>query len=547
MTLEPQTESAAASHRLLGDLDAAVAASDWQTAYAIANRAISKGARHSRFFMVRAHRMENSGHLQFALEDYQRATALAPDDIHILEALAHCAMKMKGYRIAVDAYDSIVAQDPSHAQAFYRRGVALAHLGDSEGAQRSHERAIEADPQCADALASLSSIMVRKGDLEKARLYSERALAANSDQATAAVSLGQAYMAERRHADAEKQFADVLASGTVQPTNRAQVLTLLGDALDGQKKYAEAFAAYTTANAELRRLHADEQSGSAAESARSLIGYFENEQPSRWKTTDDGDNVEGAFDQHVFLLGFMRSGTTLLEQVLATSPDIAALEEKGLLIAAGEEYLTSIPALDKFATLDHGTLTELRRQYWKRVRDYLPGSTAKVFVDKQPLNTTKLPLIAKLFPKARILFAIRDPRDVVFSCFRRNFRVTGTQFEFLTTETCARIYSLIMRIGELSREKFELNLLEHRYEDMVQDFDGRVRAVCEFIGIEWSDTMRRFDEHASVADLRSPSALQVRRPLYGEGIGQWRRYGEQLKPVLPILEPWVEKFGYPRD
>jgi hypothetical protein len=82
---------------------------------------------------------------------------------------------------------------------------------------------------------------------------------------------------------------------------------------------------------------------------------------------------------------------------------------------------------------------------------------------------------------------------------------------------------------------------------MVQDFDGRVRAVCEFVGVEWSDTMRRFDEHASVADLRSPSALQVRRPLYGEGVGQWRRYGAQLKPVLPILEPWVEKFGYPRD
>jgi hypothetical protein len=136
---------------------------------------------------------------------------------------------------------------------------------------------------------------------------------------------------------------------------------------------------------------------------------------------------------------------------------------------------------------------------------------------------------------------------VVFSCFRRNFKVSGTQYQFLNIEACARIYSLIMRLGEVSREKFELNVLDHRYEDMVQDFDGRVRAVCEFIGVEWAETMRNFDEHASVADLRSPSALQVRRPLYGEGIGQWRRYSEQLKPILPILEPWAEKFGYSRD
>ena len=104
-----------------------------------------------------------------------------------------------------------------------------------------------------------------------------------------------------------------------------------------------------------------------------------------------------------------------------------------------------------------------------------------------------------------------------------------------------------MRLGEVSREKLPLNVLDHRYEAMVEDFEGRVRAVCDFIGVEWSDTMRNFSEHRLVADLRSPSATQVRRPLYGEGVGQWRRYGEQLKPILPILEPWVVKFGYPRD
>jgi len=392
------------------------------------------------------------------------------------------------------------------------------------------------------------SIAIRKGETEKARTLAEASLAVDPNQATAIVSLGQADMAERRYADAEKRFADLLAADILYPANRPQVWTLLGDALDAQKRYAEAFSIYGRGNEELRRFHAAEQGdGNAREAARNLIGYFENERTDRWKAPDDGGFVDGAFEQHVFLLGFMRSGTTLLEQVLASNPNIVALEEKGLLVHAGEEYLTSFNALENFAAFDGEALAKLRREYWQKVREYLPDSTAKVFVDKQPLNTTKLPLIAKLFPRARILFAIRDPRDVVFSCFRRNFKVTGTQYEFLNIETCARIYSLIMRIGEICREKMPLNVLEHRYEDMVQDFDGRIRAVCDFIGVEWAETMRNFDEHASVADLRSPSASQVRRPLYSEGIGQWRRYGEQLKPVLPVLEPWVEKFGYPRD
>jgi hypothetical protein len=79
---------------------------------------------------------------------------------------------------------------------------------------------------------------------------------------------------------------------------------------------------------------------------------------------------------------------------------------------------------------------------------------------------------------------------------------------------------------------------------MVTDFEPRVRAVCDFIGLEWSDSMRDFNKHAPKININSPSAKQVRRPLYGEGIGQWRKYSEQLQPMLPILRPWVEEFGY---
>ncbi len=104
----------------------------------------------------------------------------------------------------------------------------------------------------------------------------------------------------------------------------------------------------------------------------------------------------------------------------------------------------------------------------------------KVFVDKQPLNTVKLPLIAKLFPNAKIIFALRDPRDVVFSCFRRHFKVNATMFEFLNLTDSARFYAAIMALAEVLRDKLPLNLFEHRYEDMVVDFETRVRAGVRF-------------------------------------------------------------------
>ena len=550
MTVTSETSTVFDDHaaRVAADVETAIAQGDWQKAFETANRAISRGLRHPIFFMIRAQRAEENGHLQFALEDYQKAAAVAPDDARTHAAVGFCAMKLENYKLAVEAFGAAVAADPSSADHHYRCAVALAHVGDHEGAQRAHEKAVAVDPECADALASLASIMARKGEGEKARAYAQQALAVAPQQATAVVSLATVDMSERRYADAAERLSALLASDVVTPGNRPAVETMLGDALDGQKKYREAFAAYTRANDELKRLYASKYGGSpAAEATRNLIGYFENEPPERWRAPDDGGAIEGAFEGHVFLMGFMRSGTTLLEQVLASNPDIVALEEKGLLIKQTDDYLTSVPALDTLATLSGRELDDMRRDYWQRVRENLPETTAKIFVDKQPLNTSRLPLIAKMFPKARILFALRDPRDVVFSCFRRHLRVTRTQYEFLSLNNCARIYAAIMRIGEISREKLELNLLEHRYEAMVEDFDGRIRAVCDFIGAEWAETMRNFDEQKLVADLRSPSALQVRRPLYGEGIGQWRRYAEQLEPVLPILEPWVEKFGYPID
>jgi hypothetical protein len=116
-------------------------------------------------------------------------------------------------------------------------------------------------------------------------------------------------------------------------------------------------------------------------------------------------------------------------------------------------------------------------------------------------------------------------------------------FEFQDQKDAANLYAGVMNLAKIYREKLPLNLMEHYYEDMVTDFEPRVRAVCDFIGLEWSDSMREFNKNQA-PNINSPSAGQVRRPLYGEGIGYWRNYAEQLQPMMPILKPWVEAFGY---
>ncbi len=247
---------------------------------------------------------------------------------------------------------------------------------------------------------------------------------------------------------------------------------------------------------------------------------------------------------HVFVMGFPRSGTTIVETVLATDISVVHAHEVDFLAGAANTFLTNRAGLDRLAALDAGEIARWRDTYWKAVRSASYSVGGKIFVDKMPINTLRLPLIARLFPSAKTILAIRDPRDVVLSCFRRHFDPTPYSYEFLRLEDCARFYVANMTLADICRKKLPLNILEHRYEDMVADFDSSLRTVCDFAGIAWNKNMRDFRGAAGAIDLRSASARQVRCGLYTGAAGHWRCYRDELAPVLPILAPWIARLGY---
>jgi hypothetical protein len=282
------------------------------------------------------------------------------------------------------------------------------------------------------------------------------------------------------------------------------------------------------------------------ETADRITAFVNASSPDSWtRPTDEARSGSGP-KSHVFLLGFARSGTTLLEQVFASHPDVVALEEQDLLAEAANTLLTGDAGLRKLATLTAKEIGDYRDGYWRRLKALGLDVEGKVFIDKLPMNTLKLPLIAQLFPDAKIIFALRDPRDVLLSCYRRHFDINAANFEFLTLDDAAIFYTAVMALGAACREKLPLAQHVHRYEDMIEDFDKSTAAACEFVGIAWSPAMRDF--HAQERrPVVSPSAAQIRSPLNADSLGAWRRYRDHLRPILPQLRPWVERFGYPAN
>src|SRR6202008_3899216 len=144
-------------------------------------------------------------------------------------------------------------------------------------------------------------------------------------------------------------------------------------------------------------------------------------------------------------------------------------------------------------------------------------------------------------PAAKILFAVRDPRDVILSCYRRQFLLNPSMYEFLELGGAARFYSGVMRLASTAREKFAQEWLETRHESLVEDFDGEMRRVLELVSLPLSTEIRGFAQKAKELALWTPSSTQVVQGLNSDSVGQWRHYRDQLAPVLPVLRPWIEK------
>ncbi len=249
----------------------------------------------------------------------------------------------------------------------------------------------------------------------------------------------------------------------------------------------------------------------------------------------------------VFLVGFPRSGTTLLDTILRSHPDIAVVEEMPAVLLV-REALERLPggSPDGLAALDPAHLEELRQIYFTELDKHLaPEDRPAVVIDKLPLNLVEAGLIHRIFPRARFLFVQRHPCDCVLSCFMQNFKINDAMANFLDLEDAARLYDKAMTLWQQYQEVLPLQVHKLRYESLIEAFDETLGPLLEFLGVAWDDSIRNYAETATRRDrIATPSYDQVTQPLYTRARGRWERYREQMQPVLPTLLPWVKRFGY---
>jgi tetratricopeptide (TPR) repeat protein len=530
---------------ILLDIETALRAGDRPRATDLARRALDTGLTGPALLALRARWHEEAGRLNEACTDLDAALQEAPGDPAILIALARCLAGLSLFAKSASAAREAIAGDAGSAAAHYHLAFAQEQLGELDKARLPYERALALAPTMADAAARLASLAGRRGDWAEARARSAQAQAIVPGHAVAILAEIMAELGEHHYSAAEAAARLAAEDTQLQPPIRASAFSFLGDALDGQDRTDEAFKAYTRSNA-MRKAMAQarfERPGAETGSrfAARLLAEFNRIDPAAWMAPHAEHSPART---HVFVLGFPRSGTTLLAEVLAGHPDAALLDEQPVLRDAILEFTARPGGLARLAAASPDLIAQARARYWQRVEEAGVAPAGRLVIDKVPLNTLHLPIVARLFPDARIVFALRDPRDTVFGCFRRLFALNPFLYEFLTLGGAAGFYDTTLQLAERYRAHLPLAVHELRNEDLRADAARSVGTLCEFLGIEPDPAMTDFAARTAQRAIASPDAARLAEGIESEARHSWRRYEGPMKPVLPVLAPWVRRFGY---
>lgn len=436
---------------------------------------------------------------------------------------------------SVEAIDEAVRRAPHDPALQLQAAVARGSVDDVNGAERGFHRAIELDGKLRDAYIGLAVQYEHANRTDDLTQLLEQAEMTGVDDDV--LALIRAFVLRR-----SGRFDEALACADkipdeVEPVRMAH---LRGTCLDRVGRYEEAFGVFSVMNE--RHIADDPEVLNRGKALRDAVSDRIAMLTPEWVASLPPLALPaGSLPDPVFLVGFPRSGTTLLDTLLMGHPRTVVMEEEPPLNIVDHELggQAQIPALDAAAA------TRWRDRYFEEVAKVASVEPGQMLIDKSPLFLHHVPLITRLSPNAKFILALRHPCDVLLSCYMANFKLNPAMANFLRLEDAATLYDQSFALWERARSLIPINVFTVVYEQLIDDVEGTVRPLFDFLGLEWSDAVL---DHESTAKnrglIRTASYSQVTEPIYRRAAGRWRRYEEQLAPVIPIVRPWAEKWGY---
>jgi len=476
-----------------------------------------------------------------------KARQLEPDDAEIAFQYAQSCQDCMRNAEAVEALEGWSNWAGLTAELAAKIGFLLLALGEAQKSALAVEHA-EADPEPSMLTRlKLAQIYERTNRLERAGAeMAQLQNTAASNELGQELAITAAQFAERhgRHDAACEAYAAALEACQEFRLRHVHLFPY-AKSLDALGRHDAAFAALTEAHrSQVEHLATTVPEALSRRAPPLSIARYScvAEDVAAWR-----DAGAPAFEASpIFIVAFPRSGTTLLEQSLDAHPLLQSMDEQPFLQNAIDLVMDEKVAYpEALSRLNDAQLEKIRTAYWNLARQKVQLHPGQRLIDKNPLNLLRLPAIRRLFPNSRVLLAVRHPCDVVLSCFMQHF--TAPEFALLCRDLATLASGFRQAFDFWYQQAWLLRpaVMEIRYESFVADFESHVRAVGDFLELPRDDAMMSPAEHARRKGfISTPSYSQVVQPVSRKAVDRWRAYEKHFLPVLPILRPYLERWGY---
>jgi Tfp pilus assembly protein PilF len=413
---------------------------------------------------------------------------------------------------------------------------------DPDAAINLYNKMIQLDPNNIEHKAMLAAFQVLQGETERAGSLADAVIKVKADHLTANSVRAEVCLAADKPETARKALVGLLPTAKGPSLNLALAWRRLARAHDALDATDDAFAAWSQANAiqrsEWSERWEDYDGPRSLGSAQRLEKWFADNNPAICT-----EPLEGPAP--VFQVGFPRSGTTLLENMLTAHPNIVTLQEQDSILPIIEAIGDTAETLGQLDDLSVSDINSLRAKYWKMACPNGALDRRTTMVDKYPTNLVWVGILGRIFPDAKIILCLRDPRDCILSAFQQHFAINPEMYRTLTLSDCAALYDACMGAGLAALEGLPKHqVVTVRYEDLIADYESELRAILQHLELPWNDAIYEYRALTRNRRITTPSASQVVQPLYTRSLGKWRRYGDQMQPVLKQLDRWVTRFDY---
>jgi len=546
-----------------------------------------------------------------ASELINKAIEINPNIADLHNNLGLIFREMGELKKASNCINKAIQINPDYAVAHSNLGLIYKDLGDIEKAEKYFKKSIEINPKLENPYNNLGLIYKDLGDIEKAEKYFKKSIEINPKHVQAYINLGNLFKSLGKIEKAEKFYNNAISINPkyfetynnlmdlFERTNQNEKLNKIiisaetqfnlnpivklfyGQYLYKTQKFSEAIEILekikfdeTQLNRERLRSLILAKSYDQIENIEKAFGYFKktneinlsnkSNQVDKNKTLKIIEKRANFFkdpkiknwpiqkslelnENPVFLVGFPRSGTTLLDTILRSHPSVEVIEEEPIL----GNFISSLNKLtnenfNNLKNIEENKLNEIRKFYFTNRDKFINNKdNQKIYIDKMPLNIIHVGEVIRIFPEAKFIVSLRHPCDCVLSCFMQSFTLNNAMANFLNLEDTANLYNLVMKLWIQYTSTFSIKYHTVKYEDIVLNFEKTVKNIVSFLELPWSDNVFKFYETAEKRELIStPSYDQVNKPIYTKAIGRWKKYEKQLLKNLPVLEPWIKKFNY---